>query len=82
MEGGGAAISARVADECSRALGQKSSEEGERAHADLILGAKAREVDGWKSFQVFNRLRAGDVIGTAVDTRRPLAWEMVRAKKL
>ena len=44
MEGVGAAISAVVADECNRVLGQELSEEEEAAHADLVRDAKGEEL--------------------------------------
>ena len=64
-----AAISARVADEYNRVLGRGSTEGGETAHANLVREAEAKWPDAWKSSQVSNPLRAGDVGKPAVGIR-------------
>ena len=69
------AISARVADECNRVLGQESSE-AEAANADLVCGAKGNLLDAWKASKASKPVVAGDVRRTAVDARRALTWEM------
>ena len=50
MDGGGPVLSAWVAEECSRVLGQKLSEAEERVHADLARKAKERKLEAWEQF--------------------------------
>ena len=70
------AISAWVARDCDRVLGQELSEE-EAAHPEVVRGAKGKEQEAWKSFGVLTPLRAGDFGKSAADTRRVLTWKTV-----
>ena len=45
VDGVDGAISAWVADECNRVLGQELSQEEEEMHADLANGRKKRELE-------------------------------------
>ena len=48
MGGGVPVLSAWVAEECSRVLGQELTEAQERAHAALAPKAKRRDVEAWE----------------------------------
>ena len=52
VEGVDGAISASVADECNRILGQELTLEEEAAHADLVEAGKPRELETWGKFGV------------------------------
>ena len=51
-EGVDAAISAWVAEECNRSLGQELSEDGERLHVAMAPDAKEKELNLRKQFKV------------------------------
>ena len=51
-EGADAAISAWVAVDCARKLGQELSDEGEQSHVDLPRGAKEEEINVRKQLKV------------------------------
>ena len=72
-----AAISALVADECNRVLGQELSAEEEAALADVVREAKNKELGEWKSSRVSRPLKAGDFGKSAADTRQVLPRKMV-----
>ena len=55
LAGGGPVLSPWVADERNRVLGQELTESEERAHADLALKEKVRELEAWGLFKVFPR---------------------------
>ena len=50
--GGGPVLSARVAGEYGRILGQELTEAGERVHADLVKEAKSGEVEAWEQLEM------------------------------
>ena len=54
VEGVNGAISASVADECNRILGQVLSQEEEETHADLVKAGKQLELAFWGKFDVFS----------------------------
>ena len=51
-------ISAWVADERNRALGQELSPDEEKAHAALVRGGKLRELVAWGEFDVYTQRNA------------------------
>ena len=61
VEGIGGAISAWVADERNRVLGQEITLEEEEMHTDLVRAGKLRELEAWMKFDVFPHLEACDV---------------------
>ena len=58
VEGVGGPISARVADEANRALGQELSLDGEKMHADLVREGKLRGLAAWGKFDVYMQRNA------------------------
>ena len=78
--GGGPALTARIAVECNRVLGQKSTEE-ERIFADPAHTASVRELDAWEHFRVFSPEISGAQSKALVDTRWVLAWQEVDGEK-
>ena len=80
-EGLEAAISACVATECNRELGQKLSKEDEKLHADFARAAKVQELGDWTSFKVSKPPKAGDVKDTVMDTRWVPTWEKAEGDK-
>ena len=50
-------------------------------HADLVRGAKERELGAWKQFKVFSLVQMGAQIKDVVDTRWVLTWKEVEGKK-
>ena len=56
MEGVDGAISAWVAGECNRILGQESTPEEDEVHADLVEADKLRGLDAWEKFDVSPRM--------------------------
>ena len=59
LDGGGPVLSAWVAGECYRVLGQELAEEGGRLHAYLVRKAKGRESDAWDQPKVYSPLKMG-----------------------
>ena len=80
-EGVGGAISAWVADECNRVLGQELPQEEEEMQADLAHEGKRRELEDWGKFDVFSPLSACKVQKRLVQTRWVLTWEVAEGKK-
>ena len=62
---------------CNRVLGQELSEAEEAVNEDLVRAAEEKELDAWKSFAVFEPIKAGDLGKSAADTRWVLAWKTV-----
>ena len=81
MGGADGAISAWVADECNRILGQELSPGEEELHADLAEGGKLREPESWEKFDVFSPREACEVRKQITQTRRVLTWGMADGKK-
>ena len=77
MDGVEAATSAWAAAECSRIAAQESSEERKMAHADRVRDAKVKELDAWRSFNVSEPIRAGDMKRTAAGNPWDPALKMV-----
>ena len=63
------AISAWVADERNRILGQELTPREEDMHADLVKAGKSRELEAWEEFDVFSPREAGKVQKQIVPTR-------------
>ena len=75
------AISARVADESNRILGQELTPEEEEMHANLATAIKPREMAARGEFDVSSPHEACKVHTQIVQTRWALTWEMVKGKK-
>ena len=74
-------MSARVAEECNRILGQELTEDGERSLGHLACKAKVRELAVWEQFKVFSPGRLGTQSKDLVDLRWALTWEDVDGEK-
>ena len=61
VEGVDGAISARVADECNRVLGQELTPGEEETHASLAHEGKLRELAAWERFDVYSQREACNV---------------------
>ena len=59
MGGGRLAFSARFAEERNHVLGQESTEDEARVHADMVGKAKDRELGAWRQFKVFPPRKRG-----------------------
>ena len=81
MERVHAAISARVADKCSRVLGQELTEEEEQMHGDLVSAAEERGFNAWKKSKGFQSLRGRASSKSIVDACRAPSSKMVDAKE-
>ena len=81
VEGVDGAISAWVADECNRVLGQELSQEEDEMRADLAREGKRRELEAWGEFDAFSPLSACKVQKQLVDTRWALTWKMVEGRE-
>ena len=79
--GGGPVLPARVAEECSRILGQGVTESEERAFSDLARMAKVRELEAWEHFRVSSPAQPGTKPKDLADTRWVLAWEEVGGER-
>ena len=71
-----AALSAWVAYECDRVLGQELSAQDERLFEVEVSQAKCMELEAWRNFKAFCPIGAADVRKPAIDTRRVLTWKM------
>ena len=71
LEGVEAAISAWVAEECNRVLGQDLAEEGEELHTN------ERELSAWKRFEAFKPLQESGKSESVGNTRWAPTWRMV-----
>ena len=80
-EGVDGVISAWVADECNRILGQELPREAEEMRADLANEGKRRELAARDKFDVSSPLRACKVQTQIVQTRWVLTRKMVEGKK-
>ena len=79
--GAGAAISARVSEECNRVSARDSSEEEGKLHEDLVPGAKVKEADAWKQFKVSEPFKKRDIPKAVVSTRWVLTWKAADGAK-
>ena len=75
------AISAWVADDCSRVLGQELSQVEEELHAELVAAAKLTELADWKKFGVFEPRKQQNVSKQIAQTRRVLTWKVADGRK-
>ena len=69
LDGVGAVMSARVAEERSRSLGQKSAEKEEKFRRDQASDKKERKLSARKQVDVFSPGGAGAHGKAVVDTR-------------
>ena len=77
----GGAISAGVADECNRTLGQELTPVEEEIRADLVNAGKQRELAAWAKFDAFSPHEASRVQKQIVETRWVLTWETLGGKE-
>ena len=75
MNGGASALSARVAEERSRVLGQESTAEEGRVRADLVRGAKEWGLVWRRQFKVFAPVKTRAQTEDVADTRWALTWK-------
>ena len=80
VEGVDGAISAWLADECNRLLGQALSLDAEKMHADLVCERKLREMAARKQVGVYTQRNACHVSKKIAQTRRVFTWKMVGGK--
>ena len=80
-QGGGAAISARAAGVCSKALGPELWGEDGKSHGVLGREAKESERAAWGIFRVFNAVEEGPLSEATVDIRRAFTREMAEGAK-
>ena len=81
MDGRRPVLSARVAAECARILGQEWTEDEERSFADLVNKAEVRELEARKQFKVSSPERMGAQSKDSADTRWVLTWKEVDGLK-
>ena len=74
MDGGGPLLSAWVAEERNRILGQELTEVEERAHADLARMAIEWELESWEQFKAPPLVKMETQSKDLVDTRWVLTW--------
>ena len=77
VEGSDEAVTAWVADECNRVLGQELSVEEELSCKELAHEGKMRELEAWKKFKVFSSVKESDISKTVIDSRWVSTWKMV-----
>ena len=65
----GSVLSAGVAEERNRELGQELVGVEERVHSDLMRRAEERELDTWKQFRGFSPVPMGAQAKDVVDTQ-------------
>ena len=74
-------MSAWVARERDRDLGQELTEEPGRVYADLMGKAGGRDLGARKQFKVSTPVKFGPQSSDIADTRRALTWKEVGGKK-
>ena len=77
LEEADGAISARVADECDRALGQELSPDEGEMRAGLVRDGEMRELAPWGKFDVYTQRNACHVSKKVAQTRRVLTRKMI-----
>ena len=76
------AVSAWVADECNRILGQELTAEEELACQELVHEGEMRELEARKKFKVFSSVKEGAISKKVIDSRWALTWKMGAAMVL
>ena len=64
-----AALSAWVANECDRVLGQELTAQDERLFAVEVSQAKGVELEAWRSFKVLSPIYSSEASKPAIATR-------------
>ena len=77
MDGAGPVLSARVAGECNRVLGQEFAEVEERVRAGLARRTRVSELGTWGQFKVPPPAKMGTQSEEMADTRWVWAWKEV-----
>ena len=75
------ALTAWIAAQCDRPLGQKLPREDENRFAKEVGAAKTREMDAWCKFKVFSPVLWKNVAKDIADTRWVLTWKLVGGKR-
>ena len=75
IEGVEAALTAWVAAQCDRPLGQELSSVDEQRCAKEVEAAKCRDLDAWCKFQAFSPVPQAKVTKDVVETRWVLTWK-------
>ena len=81
IEGTEAALTAWVAAQCERPLGQELSSVDELRLAKEVEAAKCRELDAWCKFQVSSPVPRTTVTKDVVETRWVLLWKALEGKR-
>ena len=74
------AISAWVAEECNRVLGQEVTEEEAKFHSGMAREATEQESRAWKQFKAFKPLRVSEISDSVASNRRAPTWKMVGSR--
>ena len=69
VDGSDNAISAWMAEECNRVLGQKLTTDEELHCPEMVQEGKQRELDAWKKFKVFSSVDECTVSKQVIDSR-------------
>ena len=77
VEGSDETVSAWVAGECNRILGQELTVDEELTSQELAREGKTRELEARKKFKVFLSAREGDISKKVIDSKWALTWKMV-----
>ena len=81
VAGSDEAVSAWVADECNRILGQELTAEEEMACQELVHEGEMRELEARKKFKVFSSVGEGAISKKVIDSRWALTWKMADGAK-
>ena len=81
IEGMEAALTAWVAAQCDRPMGQELRADDELHFVKEVEAAKRRELDAWCKFQVFSPVLGTRVTKDVVETRRVPTWKDLDGKR-
>ena len=81
IEGVEGALTAWVAAQCERPLGQELSSVDEQRFVKEVEAAKCRGLDAWCKFQVFSPVPQTKVTKDVVETRWVLTWKALEGKR-
>ena len=81
IEGMEAALTAWVAAQCDRPLGQELSVDDELRFVEEVEAAKGRELDAWCKFQVFSSVPQTKATKDVAETRWVLTWKDLEGKR-
>ena len=81
IEGMVAALTACVAAQCDRPLGQELSWTAEQRFEKEVAAAKGRELDAWCKFLAFYPVPKAKVMEDVVETRWVLTWKDLDGKR-